>query len=75
LSGGLNLFVRPPDPLERHQTLAGQGFDAVGTIFAYIYRVYIFLEIVNLLRKFTQFFLAKKLPVNKKGFFSFFVFL
>jgi len=38
---GLMVFVRwfngfcpTPDPLERHQTLEAQGFDAVGTIFA-----------------------------------------
>jgi len=67
------LFVRVPNPLERHKTLAGQGFDALGTIFAYFYRVYILLEIVNKLRLFTQFFLTKKLH----GLFSFlfFVFL
>jgi hypothetical protein len=41
------LFIWVSDPPERHQTLAGQGFDALGTIFAYIFRVYILLEIMN----------------------------
>jgi hypothetical protein len=41
------LFVRVPNPLERHQTLETQDFEALGTIFAYIFRVYILLEIVN----------------------------
>jgi hypothetical protein len=45
-----------------------QSFDALGTIFAYIFRVYILLEIVNKLRLFTQFFLTKKLH----GLFLFF---
>jgi len=31
---GLNLFINDPPPSERHQTLAGQGFDPLGTIFA-----------------------------------------
>jgi len=55
------LFINDPLPSERHQTLVPQGFDALGTIFAYFYRVYILLEIVNKLRLFTQFFLTKKL--------------
>jgi len=41
------LFIWAPDPPEHHQILAGQGFDALGTIFAYIYRIYILLEIMN----------------------------
>ncbi len=61
------LFIRASDPLGRHQILETQGFDALGTIFAYSFRVYILLEIVNKLRLFTQFFLTKKLP--RKFFF------
>jgi len=53
---GLMLFINDPLPSERHQTLDTQSFDALGTIFAYSYRVYILLEIVNKLRLFTQFF-------------------
>jgi hypothetical protein len=41
------LFINDPPPLERRQTLETQGFDALGTIFAYIFRVYILLEIMN----------------------------
>jgi hypothetical protein len=35
----LMLFVRVSDPLEYHQTIEIQGFDALGTIFANIFRV------------------------------------
>jgi len=61
------VFIRRPNPLESHQVLVPQGFNALGTIFAYFYIVYILLEIVNKLRLFTQFFLTKKLH----GLFSF----
>ncbi len=61
------LFINDPLPSERHQTLETHGVDALGTIFAYSFRVYILLEIVNKLRLFTQFFLTKKLP--RKFFF------
>jgi len=44
---GLILFINDPPSSERHQTLETQGFDALGTIFAYFFRVYILLEIVN----------------------------
>jgi hypothetical protein len=62
------VFISDPLPSERHQTLVPQSLDAIGTIFAYIFRVYILLEIVNKLRLFTQFFLTKKLH----GLFLFF---
>jgi len=32
---GLILFINDPPSSERHQTLETQGFDALGTIFAY----------------------------------------
>jgi len=47
VGGGLMLFISDTLPSESHQTLMRQGFDALGTIFAYFYRVYILLEIVN----------------------------
>jgi hypothetical protein len=34
------LFISDPLPSERHQTLDRQGFDALGTIFAFIFRIY-----------------------------------
>jgi hypothetical protein len=65
------LFVRPPDPLETHQTFEPQGFDAVGTIFALFFRIYILLEIKKLTSLISAIFSDEKIAGDREGFFSF----